>query len=107
MRRAVHEIRVRDERGGQADHGTVERRDEDLRVRVESVCDFEVVGDEVAQVLGADGGGVFGGGEGIFDGDVGAGGEVAARACQDREVDVWAGGDGAQEAGEAVIEVLG
>ena len=80
MRRAVYEIRMRDQRGGQADDGTVERRDEDLRVRVECVCDFEVVGDEVAQVVAANGVNVFRGGEGTLDGDVGAGGEVAACA---------------------------
>lgn len=77
MRRAVDEIGMRDQGGREADDGAVERRDEDFRVGVEGVGHLEIVGDEVAQVLAADVG-VFG--EGAADGDVGAGGEVAACA---------------------------
>ena len=72
-----------DERGGEADDGAVERRDEDLGVRVEGVCDFEVVACYAAEGFAVDGGVVVGGVVvcgGAGDGDVGAGGEVAAYA---------------------------
>ena len=84
MRGAVDEIRVRDERGGEADDGAVEGCDEDLGVRVEGVCDFEVVACYVAEGFAVDVAVVVGGGGvvrgGAADGDVGAGGEVAAHA---------------------------
>ena len=51
------------------------------------------------------GGGVVGGGP--ADGDVGAGGEVAAYAGEDGDGDVGEGGDGAEELAEVVVEVLG
>lgn len=104
MRRAVDEIRVGDQRRGEADDGAVERRDEDLGVRVEGVRDFEVVADVVAEGFAVD---VIGGGGGAADGDVGAGGEVAAFACEDGDGYVGEGGDGAEELGEVVVEVLG
>lgn len=50
--------------------------------------------------------GVGGGGPGA-EGDVGAGGEVPACACEEGDGDVGAGGYFAQETGEAVVEVLG
>lgn len=78
MRGAVDEIRVRDERGGEADDGAVEGCDEDFGVRVEGVCDFEVVAGYVAEGFAVDVGVVVGGR--AADGDVGAGGEVAAYA---------------------------
>ena len=72
---------MRDERGGEADDGAVEGCDEDFGVRVEGVCDFEVVACYVAEGFAVDvavvGGGVEGG---TADGDVGTGGEVAAYA---------------------------
>lgn len=46
MRRGVDKVGEGDESGGEADGGPVERGDEDLGVRVEGVCDVEVVGDE-------------------------------------------------------------
>lgn len=104
VRGAVDEVRVRDQGGRETDDGPVERRDEDLGVRVEGVGDLEVVGDEVAQGLAADVG-VWGGG--AADGDVGAGGEVAACAGQDGDEDVVALGYLAHELGELVVEVLG
>ena len=104
VRRAVYEVRMRDQRRGKADDGPIERGDEDFRVRVERVGDLEVVGDEIAQVLAAD---VGGRGEGPADGDIGARGEVAACACEDRDGCVGAFGDLAHEAGEAVVEILG
>jgi hypothetical protein len=45
----VNEIRERDQGGGQADSGAIERRDEDLGVGVESMRDVEVVNHEGAQ----------------------------------------------------------
>ena len=105
MRRAVDEVRVGDQRGGEADDGAVERRDEDLGVRVEGVRDFEVVADVVAEGFAVDVGGGAGGG--AAGGDVGAGGEVAAFACEDGDGYVGEGGDGAEELGEVVVEVLG
>ena len=76
---------MRDERGGEADDGAVERGDEDLGVRVEGVRDFEVVAGYGAEGFAVDvGGGIIVGGVlggcGAADGDVGAGGEVAAYA---------------------------
>ena len=72
-----------DERGGEADDGAVERGDEDLGVRVEGVCDFEVVACYAAEGFAVDGGVVvvvvFAWGR-AADGDVGAGGEIAAYA---------------------------
>lgn len=59
--RAVYEIAEGDEGRGEADYGPVERGDEDFRVGVEGVCDFEVVGDEGGEPLAA-GGGAGGGG---------------------------------------------
>ena len=107
MAGAVDEVRVRDERGGEADDGAVERGDEDLGVRVEGVRDFEVVAGYVAEGFAVDVGGVGGVGGGAADGDVGAGGEVAAYAGEDGDGDVREGGDGAEELGEVVVEVLG
>ena len=98
---------MRDQRRGEAHDGPVERRDQDLRVRVEGVCDVQVVGDEVAQGRAADVVGVVVGGGPGADGDVGAGGEVAACACEEGDEDVVAGGYFAQETAEAVVEVLG
>ena len=93
-----------DERGGEADDGAVEGCDEDLGVRVEGVCDFEVVAGYVAEGVAVD---VGGGGGGAADGEVGARGEVAADAGEDGDGDVGEDGDGAEELGEVVIEVLG
>lgn len=56
VRGRVDEVGEGDERGGEADRGSVQRRDEDLRVRVEGVGEFEVVGDEVAEGFAPDGG---------------------------------------------------
>lgn len=105
MRGAVNEIGMRDQRGGEAYDGAVERRDEDFRMGVEGVCDLQVVGDKIPQRVAADVGVV--GGERAADGDVGAGGEVAPCACQDCDEDVVAGGYLAQEVGEVVVEILG
>lgn len=104
MRRAVDEIGVRDERGGETYDWAVERRDEDLRMGVEGIGDLEVVGYEIAQAPAAHVGVL---GEGPADGDVGAGGEVAARACQDGDEDVVAPGHLAHQDREAVVEILG
>lgn len=62
MRGSVDEVGEGDEGGAEADGGAVERGDEDFRVRVEGVCDFEVVGHEAAEPVAA---------------RVGVGGEVA------------------------------
>ena len=79
MRRGVDEVGVRDQRGGQPDGGPVERGDEDLGVRVEGVRDFEVVGDEAAEVVAAGlRGGVVAGG---LRGYVGAAGEGGGRSA--------------------------
>ena len=72
MRGGVDEIGERDESGGEADCGPVESGDEDFGVRVEGVCYFEVVGDEVFEGVAAD---VDVGGEGAGDCYVGAAGE--------------------------------
>ncbi len=97
---------MRDEGGREADGGPVERGDEDLRVRVEGAGDVEVVGREGLQG-GAAGVGGGGGGQRARDGEVGAGGEVAAGAGEEGDGDVGAGGDEAEELGEVVVVVLG
>ena len=121
MRSAVDEVGEGDEGGGEADGGAVESRDEDLRVRVEGVCDVEVVGDEGAEPVFAEVGAF---GEGAGDADVGAAergvsigtgrsleeafalrGEIAAFAGEDGDVDIVAGGDLAHQGREAVVEV--
>lgn len=51
MRRRVYEIREPRQRGREAYDGPVERRDEDLGVRVEGLCGVEVVGDEGGEPL--------------------------------------------------------
>lgn len=71
MRGRVDEVGEGDQRGGEADGGAVERGDEDFRVRVEGVRDFEVVGREGAEPVLA---GVGGGGGGAREGYVGAAG---------------------------------
>ena len=67
----VDEVGEGDEGCGEADGGAVESGDEDFRVRVEGVCYFEVVGDEVLEGVAAD---VGVGGEGAGDCNVGAAG---------------------------------
>ena len=69
MRGCVDEVGEGDEGGGEADGGAVEGGDEDFGVRVEGVCYFEVVGDEVFEGVAAD---VDVGGEGAGDCYVGA-----------------------------------
>ena len=69
MRGCVDEVGEGDEGGGEADGGAVESGDEDFGVRVEGVCYFEVVGDEVFEGVAAD---VDVGGEGAGDCYVGA-----------------------------------
>jgi hypothetical protein len=61
VRRRVDEVGEGDERGGEADHGPVERRDQDLGVRVEGLGDVEVEGDEGLEPEFVGGGGFCGG----------------------------------------------
>lgn len=53
VRRRIDEVRKGDERCGETDCGPVQRGDEDLRVRVESMGDVEVVGDEILEPMAA------------------------------------------------------
>lgn len=55
MRGGINKIREGDEGGGEADGRAVEGGDEDFGVRVEGVCDVEVVGYEAAEDLFAHG----------------------------------------------------
>lgn len=50
VRGGVDEVRVGDQRGGEADGGAVQGDDEDLRVGVEGPGQVDVVGDEGAEV---------------------------------------------------------
>lgn len=50
----VDEVAEGDEGGGEADGGAVKGSDEDFGVRVEGVCDEEVVGDEGLEHFAAD-----------------------------------------------------
>lgn len=68
MRRAVDEVGVGDDGGGEADDGPVEPHDEDLGVRGKGLCDVEVEGDESLEELLAGFVGV--GGIWSADGDV-------------------------------------
>ena len=71
MRGGVDEVGEGDEGGGEADGGAVKSGDEDFRMCVESVCYFEVVGNEVAEGVAPD---VDVGGERAGDCYVGAAG---------------------------------
>lgn len=51
MRRAVDEVGVGDDCGGEAHDGAVEAHDEDLWVRGKSLCDVEVEGDKGLEEL--------------------------------------------------------
>lgn len=51
MGRAVDEVGVGDDGGGEADNGTVEADDEDLWVRGKGFCDVEVEGDKGLEEL--------------------------------------------------------
>lgn len=129
MRGGVDEVGEGDERGGEADGGAVERRDQDLGVCVEGVGDVQVVGDEGLEPVAAGG---FVGGHGARDGDVGAAvdggsvivsaterfrgvrsavvdsrGEVSAFACQDGDVDVVARSYLMHQRGQSIVQVLG
>ena len=73
MRGGVDEVRESDEGGGETDGGAVKSGDEDFRVGVEGVCDFEVVGCEGLEPVAARGSG--GSGEGARDGYVCAAGK--------------------------------
>lgn len=53
MRSCVDEVGECDQGGGETDGGTVECGYEDLGVRVEGMCDVEVVGDEVLEPVAA------------------------------------------------------
>lgn len=130
----VDEIGEGDQRGGEPDHGAVERGHQDLRVAVEGrrhveVVDHEpsherpsgVVGD-VARVVVAEPGDLHVGaaagiGQRVENGPGRAlGGGRGARhlrreippfARQDRDVDVFSGGDLTHHACEPVVQVLG
>ena len=54
MRRAVNEIGMRNQGGGETYDGAVERRDEDFGMSVERIRYLEIVRYEVAQALAAD-----------------------------------------------------
>lgn len=83
MRCGVDEVGEAGQGGREPDDGPVERDDEDFRVRVEGLCDVEVVGDEVFEeeaVL------VFPRGGRAVDADVGA--AVGRSAASARVLDV-------------------
>ena len=54
MRRAVNEIRMRDQRGGETYDRPIERRDEYLRMGIERIRNLEAVGYDVPQDFAAD-----------------------------------------------------
>lgn len=54
MRGGVDEVTEGDESGGEANSWSVESGDENLWVRVEGVCYFEIVGDEGAEPVPAE-----------------------------------------------------
>ena len=54
MRSSVDEVRKGDKGGGKTDCRAIECGDEDVGVGIERVCDFEVVGNEVAKGLAAE-----------------------------------------------------
>lgn len=104
MRRAINEIGVRNKGGGETYDGAVQRGDQDFRMGVEGIRHLDIVGYEIPQALAAHVGTI---GEGAADGDVGAGGEVAACARQDGDEDVVEFGYLAQQECETVVEILG
>lgn len=54
MRGCIDEVTEGDEGGGKPNGRSIESGDEDLRVRVEGVCYFEVVGHEGAEPVTAE-----------------------------------------------------
>lgn len=76
VRGCIDKVRERDEGGGEADCGAVEGGDEDLGVRVEGLCYFEVVGHEGAEPVAAEFGRGFVFWSGTGGGYVGAAGKV-------------------------------
>lgn len=72
MRGRVDEVREGGYGRAEPDRGPVERRDQDLGVRVEGVCDVQVVGHEGLEEVSFY---VFAVGQAAGDGDVGAAGE--------------------------------